>query len=186
MKRLTSIFIIILLLVGLGYAISFVQEEMAFREELRQRPMPDRLHPLVAEKRDQLVADAAELGISILITDGFRSAEEQDRLYAQGRSAPGNIVTTVRSGESYHNFGLAIDFALKLEDGSVVWDLERDDNGNGTSDWFEVANLGKALGFTWGGDWRNFKDYPHLEMTFGLSIPELQEGWRPEDVIGED
>lgn len=92
----------------------------------------------------------------------------------------------MQGGGSYHNFGLAIDFALELEDGSVVWDLERDDNGNGESDWFEVAAIGKELGFDWGGDWRNFKDYPHLEMTFGLSIDELQSGWRPEDVMDEE
>ena len=78
---------------------------------------------------------------------------------------------------------MAIDFALKLDDGSVVWDIERDDNGNSRSDWFEVAEIGKELGFDWGGDWNRFKDYPHLEMPFGLSIRELQKGWRPEDTM---
>lgn len=162
---------------------TWLKQELEFREELRQRPMPTGLHPVVADKRDQLIAEAEELGISILITDDFRSAEEQDRLYAQGRTAPGNIVTHVRGGESYHNFGLAIDFALQLPDASVVWDIERDDNGSGRPDWLEVADLAKELGFDWGGDWRGFKDYPHLEMTFGLSIRELQDGWRPEDVM---
>jgi len=53
----------------------------------------------------------------------------------------------------------------------------------GEADWFEVARIGKELGFTWGGDWRGFKDYPHFEYTIGLSIRELQNGWRLEDKI---
>jgi peptidoglycan LD-endopeptidase CwlK len=145
----------------------------------RNTPLPTELHPIVEENRDLLIQKASEKGINIVITDDFRSAAEQDRLYEQGRSREGTIVTHVEGGESYHNYGLAIDFALKLDDGSVVWDLERDDNGNGQSDWMEVVAIAKDLGFEWGGDWAGFKDYPHLEMDFGLSIRELQHGERP-------
>lgn len=144
--------------------------------------MPSGLHPIIEKKREELIQLASAAGIDIIITDGFRSRDEQDRLHAQGRSSPGNIVTQVQGGGSYHNYGLAIDFALRDGDG-VVWDIERDANGNGESDWFEVAAIGKELGFSWGGDWQRFKDYPHFEMTFGLSIKELQAGYRPEDVI---
>ncbi|WP_416202855.1 M15 family metallopeptidase [Fictibacillus phosphorivorans] len=145
----------------------------------RNTPLPTEMNPIVAENRDLLIQKASEKGINIVITDDFRSAAEQDRLYEQGRSREGTIVTHVEGGESYHNYGLAIDFALKLDDGSVVWDLERDDNGNGQSDWMEVVGIAKSLGFEWGGDWAGFKDYPHLEMDFGLSIRELQYGERP-------
>ncbi|MGM0806809.1 MAG: M15 family metallopeptidase [Bacillota bacterium] len=145
----------------------------------RNTPLPTELHPIVAENRDLLIQKASEKGINIVITDDFRSAAEQDRLYEQGRSREGTIVTHVEGGESYHNYGLAIDFALKLDDGSVVWELERDDNGNGQSDWMEVVGIAKDLGFEWGGDWAGFKDYPHLEMDFGLSIRELRYGERP-------
>lgn len=145
----------------------------------RNTPLPTELHPIVAENRDILIQRAATKGINLVITDDFRSAAEQDRLYARGRTEEGTIVTHVEGGESYHNYGLAIDFALKLDDGTVVWDLERDDNKNGKSDWMEVVSIAKELGFEWGGDWRGFKDYPHLEMDFGLSIRELQYGERP-------
>ncbi|MGA4721514.1 M15 family metallopeptidase [Fictibacillus nanhaiensis] len=145
----------------------------------RNTPLPTELHPIVAEHRDLLIQKASEKGINVVITDDFRSAAEQDRLYEQGRSREGTIVTHVEGGESYHNYGLAIDFALKLDNGSVVWNLERDDNGNGQSDWMEVVGIAKDLGFEWGGDWAGFKDYPHLEMDFGLSIRELQYGERP-------
>ncbi|WNB94038.1 M15 family metallopeptidase [Bacillus sp. NEB1478] len=150
-------------------------------DEMRRKnvPMPTEINPIVASHRDQLIQRAAQKGINIVITDDFRSAAEQDKLYARGRTTEGTIVTHVEGGESYHNYGLAIDFALLLKDGTVVWDLKRDDNKNGKSDWMEVVAIGKELGFEWGGDWYGFKDYPHMEMDFGLSIRELQYGERP-------
>jgi peptidoglycan LD-endopeptidase CwlK len=144
-------------------------------------PLPDGLHPTVALKRDELVGLAGDQGIHVVITADFRSFEEQDRLYEQGRSTEGNIVTNAKGGESYHNYGLAIDFALMTIDGQVVWDMEYDGNGNGQADWMEVVAIAKDLGFSWGGDWRSFKDYPHFEMNFGLSISELKRGKRPPD-----
>nr|WP_323742022.1 M15 family metallopeptidase [Salinibacillus xinjiangensis] len=147
--------------------------------DLKNTPMPDRLHPVVAEKRDTLISQAKEKGISILITDDFRTVEKQNRLYEQGRSEEGNIVTYAKGGSSYHNYGLAIDFAIQLENGHVIWDLQYDGNENGHSDWMEVVDLAKNLGFEWGGDWESFKDYPHLQIDFGLSIRELQWGKRP-------
>jgi peptidoglycan L-alanyl-D-glutamate endopeptidase CwlK len=141
--------------------------------------LPTELHPLVEERSNQLIQQAADKGIVIVITDGFRSSEDQDRLYENGRTAEGNIVTHAKGGESYHNFGLAIDFALKTPSGNVIWDMHYDRNENGRSDWTEVVKMAKALGFDWGGDWTNFKDYPHLQMDFGLTIADLQIGERP-------
>ncbi|MNY82762.1 Peptidoglycan L-alanyl-D-glutamate endopeptidase CwlK precursor [compost metagenome] len=54
-----------------------------------------------------------------------------------------------------------------------------DGNGNGESDWMEVVSIAKGLGFTWGGDWENFPDYPHLQMDFGYTIRQLKSGLRP-------
>jgi peptidoglycan LD-endopeptidase CwlK len=144
-------------------------------------PLPDQLHPIVSAKKDQLISLAADQGIQIVITQDFRSVEEQDELYAKGRSSEGEIVTNAKGGESYHNFGLAIDFALLSIDGAVIWDMEYDGNGNSRPDWDEVVEIAKGLGFEWGGDWRSFKDYPHLQYDFGLSIWELQRGKRPPD-----
>lgn len=142
-------------------------------------PMPTKLHPLVEEKSNQLIKEAKGNGIEIIITDGFRSNVKQDALYAQGRTEPGDIVTNVKGGNSYHNYGLAIDFALKVSETEVIWDLTYDGNNNGNSDWLEVVDIAKELGFTWGGDWENFRDYPHLQYDFGLSIFELKLGRRP-------
>ncbi|SFB10460.1 peptidoglycan L-alanyl-D-glutamate endopeptidase CwlK [Cohnella sp. OV330] len=145
----------------------------------REVPPVVALHPLVSAKMKTLKAEAATQGIRIAITDGFRSETEQDALYRKGRSAPGAIVTHAKGGQSYHNYGLAIDFAIRAKDGDVLWDMEYDGNRNGKSDWMEVVGIAKRLGFAWGGDWESFPDYPHLQMDFGLSIPELQRGHRP-------
>ncbi|WP_230157875.1 M15 family metallopeptidase [Peribacillus sp. Bi96] len=141
--------------------------------------LTDELQPIVAEKQDELIQQANALGITVIITAGFRSLDEQNALYEKGRLTKGNIVTNAKGGESLHNFGLAIDFALLNKQGEAIWDMEYDGNDNGKSDWMEVVTIAKGLGFDWGGDWAGFKDYPHLQMTFGLSLRELQQGKQP-------
>lgn len=148
--------------------------------DLDNLEVPDRLLPTVAEKRDTLIARANWSGIPILITAGFRSINEQNRLYAQGRTEPGKIVTNAKGGESLHNFGLAIDFALLNKNGEAIWDMKYDGNENGKHDWDEVVAIAKELSFSWGGDWQgDFKDYPHLQIDFGLSLRDLQRGKKP-------
>jgi peptidoglycan LD-endopeptidase CwlK len=152
------------------------------RISMESADFPTELHPIVVERSNQLIQQSAEKGIVILITDDFRSAEDQNRLYEQGRTAAGNIVTHARGGESFHNFGLAIDFAIKTPSENVIWDMQYDGNQNGRPDWDEVVELAKALGFEWGGDWAQFKDHPHLQMNFGLTLADLQNGKRPADL----
>ncbi|QVY63563.1 M15 family metallopeptidase [Cytobacillus gottheilii] len=176
MKIAKTFRLLVVLLILFTVGLLIYQYSTVPKEDV---PLPDGLHPTVALKRDELVSLAADKGIQVVITADFRSYEEQNRLYEQGRSTAGNIVTNAKGGESYHNYGLAIDFALMTIDGQVVWDMEYDGNGNGTPDWDEVVSIAKDLGFSWGGDWRNFKDYPHFQMNFGLSISELQRGKRP-------
>jgi len=129
------------------------------------------IHPVVADKARQLITKAYNEGIYVVITQGFRSVEEQNELYAQGRTKPGKIVTNAKGGYSYHNFGLAFDFALMNPDGSISWNVD--------AKWKRVAAIGKSLGLEWGGDWRSFKDYPHFQYTFGLSLADLRAGKRP-------
>jgi len=153
-------------------------EGMRSANEVKEEPIAT-LHPIVAAKQAELIEKTSKLGITILITDGLRTSEDQNALYEKGRSKGGSIVTNVKGGHSYHNYGLAIDFALRTKDGDVIWDLEYDGNHNGESDWMEVVAVAKKLGFTWGGDWASFRDYPHLQMDFGYSIRELRRGERP-------
>jgi peptidoglycan L-alanyl-D-glutamate endopeptidase CwlK len=70
-----------------------------------------------------------------------------------------------------HNYGLAIDIVL-VRDGSALWDVKADLDGDGKADWIEIVTIFKSYGWEWGGDWK-FYDAPHFQKSFGKSIREL-------------
>ena len=104
-----------------------------------------------------------QLNTQLRVNEGYRSIEAQNKLYNQGRTTPGNIVTKSKGGESYHNYGLALD-VIYVENG------KENRNKQITP---QVANIGIRQGFEWGGAWSSFKDYPHFQMTFGQSWQDL-------------
>jgi peptidoglycan L-alanyl-D-glutamate endopeptidase CwlK len=142
------------------------------------------LHPKVRDEVKQLIENA-EAGLpanmAVRIVQGLRTIDEQNALYAQGRTKPGNIVTNAKGGSSFHNYGLAIDFAILTDkDGNgsfedLSWDIKRDNDKDGTADWLEVVKVFEAAGWSWGGKWSSIKDYPHLEKTFGYTWRQLLE-----------
>lgn len=141
------------------------------------------LIPVVRAAAEALIDRCYMRGVPIVITQGLRTIAEQDALYAQGRTKPGAIVTKAKGGYSFHNFGVAIDFALLMPDGKAVsWDMKRDGDRDGKADWYEVVEEAKALGFEWGGDWTSFRDYPHFQMTLGLTCAQYRAGKRPSQV----
>jgi len=101
----------------------------------------------------------------------LRTFAEQNELFAQGRTKPGAIVTRARGGQSWHNYGLAVDIVL-LVGGKASWDIKTDFDKDGRSDWMEVVDIFKRYGWEWGGDWKFF-DAPHFQKTFGMSINEM-------------
>ncbi len=134
------------------------------------------LHPLVRAKAKEFIIRAErELGIKLRVVSALRTWAEQDKLYAQGRTSPGNIVTKAKGGESLHNFGLAID-VVEIKNGKAIWN-----NPN----WNKIAGLGKQIGFTWGGDWKSFKDKPHFEIRFGKSLAQLRALYQSGNREGE-
>lgn len=138
------------------------------------------LTPVVRAAAEALIDRCYMRGVPIIITQGLRTYAEQNALYAQGRTRPGPVVTNARGGFSNHNFGVAVDFALLLADGRTVsWDTLRDADKDSLPDWSEVVEEAKKLGFSWGGDWRSFRDMPHLEMTFGLTTAQYRAGLNP-------
>ncbi len=119
--------------------------------------------------------------VMIRIVQGLRTIDEQNMLYAQGRTRPGSIVTQARGGSSSHNYGLAFDFALMYDKDAngtyetLSWDALKDFDRDGESDWKEVVKAFKNIGYTWGGDWKTIDDEPHLEKTFGLGWRDLKK-----------
>lgn len=119
--------------------------------------------------------------VSVRFVFTTRTFAEQDALYAQGRTKPGKIVTNAKAGQSIHNYGLAVDFALLVDkDGNgtydtVSWDMNQDLDADNKKDWMEVVAIFKKYGWEWGGDWKSFKDYPHFQKTFGHTWQSLKK-----------
>lgn len=126
--------------------------------DVRTASVLERLQPRAAELARQLVAAARQKGIAIKVISGLRTVEEQDALYAQGRTAPGPIVTTARGGCSNHNTGLSFDIGVFRDDKFI------DDQSDPVT-YQTVGELGRGLGLVWGGDWKSIKDLPHFETT---------------------
>lgn len=101
-----------------------------------------------------LVQKASASGITIKIISGLRTYEEQDALYAQGRTVPGNIVTYTRGGYSNHNFGIAFDVGV-FEGKKYLPDSPK---------YKAVGVLGVDLGLDWGGNWKTIVDQPHFQL----------------------
>lgn len=125
-------------------------------------------HPVMVIKMNQLVEECARQGLTIRITQTYRTVEQQDALYAQGRTKPGNIVTNAR-GSSYssmHQWGIAFDFCRN--DGRGAY--------NDSDGFFrKVGQIGKSLGLEWGGDWTSFVDKPHFQLPdWGSSASGLK------------
>lgn len=113
-----------------------------------------------------LVQKAALAGITIKVISGLRTFEEQDELYAQGRTKPGTRVTNARGGFSNHNFGIAFDVGV-FEGGKYLGESVK---------YKAVGALGSDLGLEWGGNWKTIVDQPHFQLrpAWAKDLPEKQ------------
>jgi peptidoglycan L-alanyl-D-glutamate endopeptidase CwlK len=89
------------------------------------------------------------------LTCVHRSNEEQEQLYAIGRTVKGRKVTNARAGQSKHNKlpSEAFDIGFITIGRKLSWDAKL---------FKKFADIIKVKGIKWGGDWK-FKDAPHFE-----------------------
>lgn len=120
------------------------------------------LHPEMQRLTAEFLNNCKAAGVDVLITCTFRSNTEQAALYAQGRTAPGRIVTNAKPGQSTHNVtvngkpaSLAFD-VVPLRNGKPVWDAK-------DPLWQQVGEIGEALGLEWAGRWKRFREFPHFQ-----------------------
>ena len=143
-------------------------------------------HPRLQRIASAWIKACATEGITVAISETLRTAAEQDALYAQGRTKPGNIVTYAK-GSSYrsqHQWGIAFDFYLKMDidgDGKISDDAYNDSQGH----FKRAAEIGKKLGLAWGGDWSSIVDKPHLYLPDWGSTPSklIQQFGNPEQFM---
>jgi len=125
----------------------------------------------------------------------LRTFAEQNVLYAQGRTKLFDnngkrlgIVTKAKGGQSIHNYGLALDIVLLVDNDSnstfesASWEETKDFDKDGKADWMEVVNIIKSNGWEWGGNWK-FKDSPHFQKDFGYTWQQLLDKHNKKDFI---
>lgn len=138
----------------------------------------NKLHPKIRDKALAAYQEAVEVtpkGVHPFVVEGCRSFQRSTDLYNQpwdGKDNDGDKkideadekVSNSKAGQSYHNYGLALDFMLQINN-KDSWNVDKN--------WILVANVFKKHGFDWGGDWKSFKDYPHVEMRLGYNWKQL-------------
>ena len=144
----------------------------------QSEPLIAQLKAPVQPKAREVLQRAINMGIPLVVTQTYRDPAEQARLYAQGRSAPGPIVTNAPPGWSWHEYRLAFDVAvLDQATGRPTWP-------NDASLWQRIGAAGKAAGLEWGGDWTGIVDRPHFQLTQGAKIEQARAGQLPAQLAG--
>ena len=126
------------------------------------------VNPQLAAKVRQLATLLAGENIDLRVTQGLRSFGAQQKLYAQGRSQPGKIVTNAPPGHSWHEFGLAVDVAPFDSNGQPDWN-------SGDAAWKRIIGLGESLGMLSGSTFISCPDDPHFQMTGKFPISPNDE-----------
>lgn len=161
------------------------------------------LHPAftpIATKGIETAEDRLGPYAALRVVQGDRTFAEQNEIYCQpfdhkdndgdGKiDEPDERVTNAKGGQSIHNYGLALDFAIlydKDKNGTfeaLSWDLVADLDRDGKADWQEVVGAFKELGCSWGGDWHSSHDNPHIEMGGHSDYRPLLAKYNAKDFI---
>lgn len=116
----------------------------------------DEVHPELKRRVLQLGQMLPDLDLQV--TQGLRTWSQQDALYAQGRTAPGQIVTNAQGGHSAHNFGYAVDLVPEdITPGQPDWDASH-------PAWKRLLAAAPSCGLAEGAQWRSFPDNPHFYL----------------------
>ena len=120
----------------------------------------DGLHPDLKSRLTKILAAMDALGFPMKVCQGLRTVEQQQALYAQGRTVPGKIVTNCDGllKKSNHQaqpdgFGYAADCCFLGPDPF-----------NDLHPWQVYGACAQALGLKWGGQWKSLPDKPHVEL----------------------
>lgn len=130
-----------------------------------------KLHPWLNYKLGLLLKRCGKKKIFLIITEGFRSKEYQDSLYAKGRTKPGRIVTNAKGSDysSQHQWGIAFDIAIN--DNRLLYN---------EAALRKVAKIAKSkkVGLSWGGDWISPIDTPHFYLNkWGDATVDLKKAY---------
>lgn len=163
-----------------GRAEDVMDVAMEEKVDARSEKNIDTLHDKVKPYARALILKAKQKGWNFKITSALRTFEEQDALFAQGRTKPGKIVTNARSGASNHNYGTAFDVTL-FNGSQPVWNSPL---------YKALGAIGEEIGLEWGGNWKSIKDEPHFQLrphwAAGMSESQMLAELRRRRSTGHD
>lgn len=152
--------------IGLIFA---ARQDMAYMQDGAEAtvlpPMPTGINANFEQQVNEcLIPLASVYGYNLRISSGFRSVEEQEAIYEQGRTVNGHIVTEAPGGKSIHNYGFAVD----LVDRWKGYDI----------DWNRIEKMANYCGLQSGGE----GDVAHFEHRNGLTTDQFRQGMRPPEL----
>jgi peptidoglycan L-alanyl-D-glutamate endopeptidase CwlK len=122
---------------------------MTFALSQRSKDRLKGVHPDLVKVIEEAIKESP---LDFSISEGLRTKERQKVLFDSGKSQTMN---------SRHITGHAIDFAV-IKDGEVTWDFK----------YYQlvadhIKEVAKTLDvpIIWGGDWKSFRDGPHVELN---------------------
>ncbi len=137
--------------------------------ELFKRVDQSKLEPYFLSLCIQLVINCAKRGYVYYATSGIRTWKESQDLYNKGRNEKGEVVepklvvTRALPGQSYHNYGIALDFCLDKDLDKVGlqpdWDVKS---------YRVLGEEAVKLGLDAGVFWKSFVDAPHIQLPLSL------------------
>lgn len=136
----------------------------------------ERVSPAIKEfvsELSQIVSDD-----SLIITAVYRDAYQQYNLYSKGRTSTiikevngqywqsrgsaissKDIVTMALAGQSYHNYGLAVDIDYNKEVFEKI----------------DIISIANKYGLLWGGNWKDFPDFNHFQVDTEIPVNATQK-----------
>ena len=102
---------------------------------------------------EMFLALCKEAGLNVKVTETVRDDEYQRYLAANGYASKKATRPTFHSVKA----GLAFDICKNVK-GHEYDDLSFFDR---------CGQIAKQVGFSWGGDWKSFKDRPHIQWEIG-------------------
>lgn len=119
------------------------------------------VHPDLVKLMESAIMDCP---IDFTITEGVRTVQRQQELYAQGRTKKGTIVTHTDGIKKKSNhqpksdgYGYAVDL--------YAYPINVNDTKNIAVIAAHIKKRAKEMNISieWGGDWK-MRDYPHFEL----------------------
>lgn len=124
------------------------------------------LHPAIRKAVIDIQRELDSEDLPFLPFEGFRTPSRQQALFAQNK--PGRVITKAHAWESYHQYGLAVDFVLFV-DNQWSWST----SGRFAAAWDRLHAIGRKHGL----EPLSFEK-PHLQLV-GVKLGDLRAGRYP-------